>query len=52
MVGDGEAPVGRLGVTKDNVASLLHVDFIADPAESLTACAPEMTGNFTRRKPQ
>lgn len=34
VVGDREAPVRRLGVTKDNVASLLGIHFIADPAES------------------
>ena len=35
MVGDGEAPVGWLGVPKENVATLLHIHLIADPAEGL-----------------
>ena len=35
VVGQGKTPMGRLGVTKDNVASLLHINFITDPPEGL-----------------
>ena len=33
VVGHGETPVGRFGVTKDHVASFLHVDFITEAAQ-------------------
>ena len=44
VVGHGETPVGRLGVTKDHVASLLHIDFITEAAEGFHGLRPRASG--------
>jgi hypothetical protein len=46
VVGHGETPVGRFGVTKDHVASFLHVDFITEAAQGFRGLRSGDDGQF------
>ena len=52
VIWNGEAPVGRIGASKNDVAPVLLIEFVSQLSESLDGIAPETTGSFILSGPR